>query len=153
MMPLIRKFVRETVLYGFDKDDLMQECYMQLQKALERYNEALGVPFESYYRVSLYGWRSNENKKSMRRLSKEQDPIMEIVDERMSVANEVEMKLLWEMAQGEIEMLSEVEQLILRQYYLEHMPLVEIAKSLGISYKTLESKKGAILKKLRKRMC
>lgn len=78
---------------------------------------------------------------------------MEIVDERMSVANEVEMKLLWEMAQGEIEMLSEVEQLILRQYYLEHMPLVEIAKSLGISYKTLESKKGAILKKLRKRMC
>lgn len=152
-MPLIRKFVRETVLYGFDKDDLMQECYMQLQKALERYNEALGVPFESYYRVSLYGWRSNENKKSMRRLSKEQDPIMEIVDERMSVANEVEMKLLWEMAQGEIEMLSEVEQLILRQYYLEHMPLVEIAKRLGISYKTLESKKGAILKKLRKRMC
>ena len=78
---------------------------------------------------------------------------MEIVDERTSVAHEVEMKLLWEVAQGEIEMLSEVEQLILRQYYLEHMPLVEIAKHLGISYKTLESKKGAILKKLRKRLC
>ncbi len=152
MNPLVRKFVRETVLYGFDEDDLKQECYMQLQKALERYDERLGVPFESYYKITLYGWRSNQNKKSKRRLLEGNEILLEAVDERVDVEKEVEKELLWEVALGELKKLSEVEQYIIKAYYLEGKKLIDIAKALGVNYKTIEFRKGAALKKLRERL-
>ena len=152
MTPLIRKFVRETVLYGFDKDDLKQECYMQLQKALERYDERFGVPFESFYKITLYGWRSNENRKSRRRLLEEKRLMGDTIDERISIEKEVENKLLWEIALGELEKLSEVEQYVIKAYYLEGKKLIDIAISLGVNYKTIESRKGVALRKLSKHL-
>lgn len=37
LYPLRCKFVRETILNGMDKDDLEQECYLQLLSALESF--------------------------------------------------------------------------------------------------------------------
>ena len=152
MTPLIRKFVRQTVLYGFDEDDLKQECYMQLQKALERYDERLGIPFESYYKIMLYGWRSNENKRRRMQLLGNDELLIESVDERTDIEREVEGKLLWEKALGELGKLSEAEQYIIRKYYLEGRSLIDIASGLGVKYKNVEFKKGVALKKLRQRL-
>lgn len=152
MTPLIRKFVRQTVLYGFDEDDLKQECYLQLQKALERYDEHLGIPFESYYKIMLYGWRSNEVKKHRFQPLKEKESLIESVDERIDIEKEVEQKLLLEKALDELEKLSEVEQYIIKEYYFEHRSLVDIGLSLGMKYKSVEFRKGVALKKLRQRI-
>ena len=149
MKPLIRKFVRETVLYGYDKDDLMQECYLQLQKALERYDEDMGVPFESYYKISLYGWRSNESKKSLRRLAEEKGNIGDMIDDRISIEKDVEVKLLFERAIEKLEELNQLERYVLKSYYLENKKLTDIAAHLEMNYKTVEWRKGEALRKLR----
>ena len=125
---------------------------MQLQKALERYDERLGIPFESYYKIMLYGWRSNENKRRRMQLLGNDELLIESVDERTDIEREVEGKLLWEKALGELGKLSEAEQYIIRKYYLEGRSLIDIASGLGVKYKNVEFKKGVALKKLRQRL-
>ncbi len=151
MRPLVKKFVRETVLSGLDKDDLEQECYLQLQSALEKFDEGLGVPFESYYKIRLYGWRSNQNKRKREVLFEGEEGFIAI-DERINVEKEVELKLLFERAVKQMEKLRQIERDIIIGFYLENRRLKEIASSLGLDYKTVEFKKGAALKKLKKYM-
>ena len=151
LYPLRRKFVRETIISGMEKEDLEQECFIQLQQALERYKPELGVPFESYYKVRLYGWRANQNRVRARtELAFGEESLFFLVDERVHIEEDVEIKVLMEEVYRYLEELEEKEKFIIKAYYLQHKKLVEIASILNMPIKTVEGKKKRALDRIRK---
>lgn len=150
LYPLRRKFVGETLLKGFEKEDIEQECFLQLHKAIERYNPHMGVPFESYYKVILHGWRANQNRSKINReIAFEEEEFFFMKDERTDIERDVEKKLLVEEVMHLIEQLEEKERGIIKAYYLQHKKIKEIATQYGIAYKTVEAKKKKALSRLR----
>ena len=150
MKPLVNKFVRETILSGFEKEDLRQECYMIINKAVVKYDKEWGVPFESYYKIMLYGWRSNQNKKRKLIFLGEESALYEEKDTSIDIEKDVEGRMLWEEVIAKIDKLEEIEKEIILGYYLENKSIAEIASKLGVTYKNIEYRKGAILKKVKK---
>jgi len=152
LTPLWKKFARETRLCGYDKEDLVQECYLQLIHCLEKFDGNLGVPFESYFKIQLYGWRANQNRKKREVLSISEEhyqQILEKPDSDMSVEKQVENQLLFEAVTRELAKMKSMDQVIITQYYVQNKPLKEIAKKLNINYKAAEFRKGKGIKRLR----
>lgn len=150
MYPLRRKFVRETILGGFDKDDLEQECFLQLIKALDTYRPEMGVPFESYYKISLYGWRANQNRvKARMELAFGEEEMLSKADENVDVERNVERKILSEEVCRKINELEEIERKIIEAYYLQNKKMIEIANELVMPLKTVEYRKRKALNTLR----
>ena len=143
--------MRETSLSGMDAEDLEQECFMQLQKAIERYKPELGVPFASYYKIMIYGWRSNQSKvKARMQLAFGEDEMFRQIDERINIEEDIEMKLLIEEVLDAVKQLEQTERQIIEAYYLQNKKLVEIASELSIPHRTVDYKKSKALNKLRK---
>ena len=150
LYPLRRKFVRETILGGFEKEDLEQECFLQLQKALEKYKPEMGVPFESYYKIVLYGWRANQNRvKARKELVFGEEEMLSRTDESVDVATNVERKLLAEEVREKLNELEDKERRIVEAYYLQNKKLAQIASELNVSIKTVEARKRKALNKLK----
>ena len=150
LAPLRRKFVRETLLSGLDKEDLEQECFLQLHKAIERYMPEMGVPFESYYKIMLYGWRANQNRvKARMELAFGVDETFILSDERVNIEKDIETKILVQEVFGKLEALESVEREIIKAYYLQRKKLAQVATELGIPFKTVEFKKRKALGKLK----
>lgn len=149
LYPLRRKFVGETLLNGFGKDDIEQECFLQLHKAIERYDPHLGVSFESYYKVVLHGWRANQNRNKINReIAFEPEAFCLVKDERTDIERDVERKVLIEEVMHLIKQLDEKEEGIIRAYYLQNKKIKEIAEEYGIAYKTVEARKKKALDRL-----
>lgn len=148
LQPLVRKFTKETFIAGLDQDDIRQECFLQLEKAMQRYDETMGISFAYYYKVVLWGWRANENRKKRGlEISYEEEQLVLLMEERTEMENSVESKILIEQIRKELALLEEVERRIILAYYFENKKLKDIAIELGIPYKSLEyKKKGAIHK-------
>lgn len=150
LTPLRRKFVRETILGGLEKEDLEQECFIQLHRAVERYNPELGVPFESYYKIALYGWRANQNRvKARKELAFGDEEFAFMQDERVDVEKDVEEKILAEEVIRSLELLEEKERRIIEAYYFKRMKMLEIANALEMPVRTAQNKKKKALNKLR----
>ena len=152
MMPMWKKWIRKTYLCGYDKDDLMQQSYIELVNCMNKYNKELGVPFESYYKMYLYQWRNNQSRKKRELLSitdEYEKNLMETKDITVDIEGEIENKLLSEAIIRTLEDMGEIEKFIITKYYMEKVSLKDIAKELNINYKTLEYKKKCILRKLR----
>ncbi|WP_180270779.1 sigma-70 family RNA polymerase sigma factor [Sporanaerobium hydrogeniformans] len=146
-----KKFMRETLLWGYEKEDLEQECYLLLVKCLERFEEGLGVPFESYYKIQLYGWRANENRKKREYTSLNDEidrMVLEKKDEGVDVEGEVVMRIGIEGLLEKLGDLGRTERAIIKRHYLEGRKLTELAKELHLPYSTLKNKKRKIAKKL-----
>lgn len=153
LQPLVRKFTRETLLIGLEDQDIRQECFLLLQKALCQYKEEMGISFAYYYKVVLSGWRANRNKKNKHyELNYQAEQLLFIKDERVDVAREVEQHLEDEALKEAIEHLQALEQQIIRAYYLENKRLKDIALEIGMPYKTIEYKKKGALRKLKEQL-
>jgi RNA polymerase sigma factor (sigma-70 family) len=130
----------------------MQECYLQLVKCLEKFDSSLEVPFESYYKIQLYGWRSNQNRKKREFLSQQQesnDEITQQIDEEADTQKQVERKCFYEAVMKELRHMQPTEQTLVIGYYLQNKSLKELAKVMGINYKTAEFRKGKALRQLK----
>lgn len=150
LYPLRRKFVRETIINGMEKEDLEQECYIQLERALERYKPELGVPFESYFKVRLYGWRANQNRvKARTELAFGEESLFFLIDERVHIEEDAIIKDLIQEVYRILEALDEKDQFIIKAYYLQHKKLGDIADILGMSIKGVEGRKKKALNKIR----
>lgn len=152
MMPMWKKWMKKTYLCGYDKEDLMQQSYIELINCMKKYNKDLGVPFESYYKIHLYQWRNNESRKKRELLSitdEYEKQLMETKDITVDIEREIENKLLSEAILNALEDMGETEKTIMVKYYMDHISLKDIAKEMNIKYKTLEYKKKCILLKLK----
>ncbi len=153
LTPLWKKFVRETYLCGYEKEDLEQECYLQLVKCLEKFDEEMGVPFESYYKIQLYGWRANQNRKKRELLSLSEEAYQQIAekpDEQIDIEKQIENKLLFEKIVSTLACMKDMDRVIVTEYYIKDRPLKEIAEKMDIKYKAAEFRKGKVLKELKK---
>ena len=151
LQPLVRKFTRETHLAGLDQDDIRQECFLQLQKALENFKQEMGVSFAYYYKVVLCGWRANENRKNRgREVAYDEEQFFFQEDERVDIENDIERTMLIEQIKRETARLSEADRWIIVAYYFENKRLSDIALELGISYKTVEYRKKGAIHRLRR---
>lgn len=150
LQPLVRKFVKETFISGFDEEDIRQECFLQLHKALQRYDEGLGISFAYYYKVVLCGWRANENKKNRGcEISYDEEILVFLIDnDRTNVEYDIERKMLLEEVKKLIEALEARERQIILAYYLENKKLKDIAVELGLSYKKTQHIKDRAIHKL-----
>lgn len=152
LTPLCKKFARETYLCGYHEDDLMQECYLQLLKCLEKYDASLGVPFASYYKIQLYGWRANQNRKKTDHLSQVadlEDEITQIADETVNIELQTQNKILLEQNLQVLKHMKVNDQALVIGYYLQHRSLKDLAEELGIKYKSAEYKKTQAIKYLK----
>jgi RNA polymerase sigma factor (sigma-70 family) len=130
----------------------MQECYLQLLKCLEKFDSSLEVPFESYYKIQLYGWRANQNRKKREFLSLQQesnDEITQQIDEEADTQKQVESKCFYEAVVRELRRMQLTEQTLVIGYYLQNRSLKGLAKVMGIHYKTAEFRKSKALKQLK----
>lgn len=153
LQPLVRKFTRQTHLAGLDQDDIRQECFLLLEKALGSYREETGISFAYYYKVILRGWRANQNRKTQgREISWDEERVGCIEDERVDVAYEVERKMLIEKIEEILGGLADEEKQIIVAYYFEGKKLSDIAAQLGYSYKAVEYRKKRMMIKLRQRL-
>ena len=153
LYPLRRKFVRQTHLDGLDKGDLEQECFMLLIKAVERYNPEMGVPFESYYKVILYGWRANQNRVRARtKLAFGEDEFASLQDERIDIEKDVERKMLYEEVCQKLYELDEGERRLIEAFYFKGKRMSEIAKALAVTERTAFNRKDRALNKLKRLM-
>lgn len=151
LQPLVNKFTRETFLAGLEREDLRQECFLQLQKALLSYDAELGVSFPYYYKVVLYGWRANKNRKNKTYAMPYEDEALRFIkDETVNVALEAERGVLFERLKERIEELDEIERQIIVAYYFEGKSLKEVARGLKLSYKKIENNKRRGLERLKK---
>ena len=149
LSPLRRKFINETYIGGFEKSDIEQECYLLLHKALERYDPQMGVPFESYYKVVLHGWRSNETKKKINtEIACEKEVFNFLEDERTNVERDVERNLAEEEMRRFIEGLDENGREVIEAYYFQGQTIKEIAETKDVSCKAIEARKRRALHKL-----
>lgn len=150
LYPLSRKFVRETIISGMEKEDLEQECYIQLESALRRYNPELGVPFESYFKVRLYGWRANQNRvKARTELAFGEESLFFLIDERVQIEEETIVKDLMQEVYKILKQLDEKDQFIITAYYFQYKRIGDIAERLGMTVKGVESRKKKALGKIR----
>lgn len=144
---LRNKFCRETYLFGYEKEDIEQECYFIFRETWENYDESLGVTFGTYYRARLYGWRANMNRKIKLRQFILLEDETGYVDETISIEEKIISKMLCEKC---LSVLSDIEYEIICEYYMKQMPLKVIAERLNLKYRTVENKKQKALEKLRK---
>ena len=57
------KLQQERLAMNKEIMDLSYEWWTKLTPLWKKFSKALGVPFESYYKIQLYGWRANQNRK------------------------------------------------------------------------------------------
>lgn len=153
LAPLRNKFCRESKIRGYEKDDFAQESYFILVDCLRKFDPNFGVPFESYYKIQLYGWRSNENRKQRDALLTTNGTEVEQEDEFFDLEGQSITAMLVEEVMEIIGGLTEEEQKLVVGYYLEDKQLKEIAEGLNLRYKTAEAKKRKALHKLYKILC
>lgn len=150
LQPLVSKFVRQTQLVGYDEDDLVQECFLLLQKAVENYDETLGVSFAYYYKTLLRGWRANKNKRAQKReVLYSEEAFSYLEDDRVNVEQDVERSMCIEEIYHEVQQLEAIQRRIIVAYYYEHKKIKDIARELGVSYKAIEGRKNKAIKSLR----
>lgn len=124
---------------------------MLLVKAVERYDPEMGVPFESYYKVVLYGWRANQNRVRARtKLAFGEDEFASLQDERVDIEKDVEKKLLCEEVCRKLQELNEEERSMIEAFYFQGKRMSEIAKTLAVTERSAYNRKEKALSRLKK---
>ncbi|MBE6023245.1 MAG: sigma-70 family RNA polymerase sigma factor [Cellulosilyticum sp.] len=153
LSPFWRKFVRETHLEGMEKEDIEQECFLQLLRALEKFKPEMGVPFWSYYKIMMYGWRANQNRvKARMELAFGEDEMFFLADDRVNIEKDAERKWLIEEVLRKIDTLDELEKEIISAYYFQNKKLTQIASHLHMPLKNIEYRKRKALHMLKEQL-
>ncbi len=71
--PLWKSWARKLSYVDDEQEDLYQESYLLLMRALQHYDQLKGVPFEAYYKMVLYRWGKKYRNKMRAHLMQDQD--------------------------------------------------------------------------------
>ena len=150
---LCRKTVRAYGWEGASKEDLFQECVLELCRCVRDFDPERGVAFPAYVQRALkyrvYGAQRKWFKGQVESLDAGEDfqeALLDPFDLEEAVCREDGQRRLdfylgsLPPRQGEV----------LRLYYYENLSLSEIAGFLGLAYKSVENTKAAGLRNLRR---
>lgn len=148
--PLWTSWAYKLRAVDYDKEDLYQESYFILLKALEHYDDQKGVPFESYYKIILYRWGKDY-------LNKKRGQVVgdtELMDYLEGDKEEIDFlkKLIYEEQAGvltrALASLKPAEKDIILKFYFEEKSLKEIACEMGLTMRAVVGRKVRAIEKL-----
>lgn len=148
--PLWTSWARKLSYVDDEQEDLYQESYILLMKAIEYYDESKGVPFGAFYKMILYRWGKHYIRK-LREQTMEIDDLNFYLDQQPQKGD-----LLLELLQGEqlkkldeaIRMLEVKDREVIMRFYFEGESLNQIAKVLGLTMRGVVNRKERVLEKL-----
>ncbi len=155
MKPLCLKWAHKLGHIEGDREDLYQESYILLIRALRCYEVCQNMSFEAYFKMVLYRWGRDYKCRKRPELMKESSEAYfweSQVDEGQQVEESIIGKERATYLIKGLESLSEFEYNLLVDFYIRELKIGDIASSHHMNYKALESRKRRILKKLRERM-
>lgn len=150
--PLCIKWANKLKEIEYSQEDLHQESYLILLKALASYKSAPDQKFESYYKYMLYRWGRNYKRKKREQLTftnGDHDYFENVAD----IKQDIESQILYEEKvrhlQIALQTLNDSEYTLLVRLYVNQEKLLAISKESQVLYSTLESRKRYALKKLK----
>lgn len=150
--PLWKSWARKLSYLEVEREDLYQESYCLLVKALKHYDQDKGVPFEAYYKMVLYRWGKKYRQKKRDYLL--EDEVLQGYREDIDYSEDVMQKVLHQETCQRLEeglkRLKPSEYFVIKKFYLEEKLLADIASELGITVKAVSGRKERALKKLEK---
>ena len=152
--PFIMKDSSKYRIIGFDFEDLVQHSYLSLIKAVHKYNFNKSS-FTTYVMTSIsnnlkYLLRSSI--KHHREVPEENANYAHLPEYTFTIEDEViayeEVKKLQEV----IDKLDEKERKLINNYYMNRVPMDQLAAEEGISYSGMRKRKDKLLRKMEKMM-
>ena len=153
LLPLCMKWARKLKAIDYSGEDLLQESYLILLKALKTYKVEEEMRFEAYFKYMLYRWGRNYMRKKREVLAfdgENYDFWCNVADEKVDVEAQILKEEEIRQLEHALKSLKEDEYTLLIDLYLRETPLKDLAKDKHMSYKGLTSKKYYTLKKLKK---
>ena len=152
LRPLCMKWASRLKDIDYSKEDLLQESYLILQKALKTYRPGEKTKFESYFKFMLYRWGRDyiHKKREVVCLDEDSDRRIEWIDESAQVEMEILEKEELRQLEVALQKLPQEEYTFLVELYMKEQSLKDLARHKSMSYKALTCKKYYILKKLKK---
>lgn len=142
--PLIIAWLKQSKeLYQKDREDFESMAKIILYECAIEFQEARGVPFQSFYKMRLYHWYSNFKKRKqimkveLHQIEDQQEDLQQLIVEN-------EKKMFMNLA---IKQLSERERHIILRH-LEGFTDEQISSEMKICKKTIQNYRYTIVKKL-----
>lgn len=150
--PLCIKWANKLKEIDYNLEDLLQESYLILLKAVDAYNQVSDKKFEAYYKYILYRWGRNYKRKKRALFTftyDEHDYFDNVADTDESIEDQLLYEEKVQYLQEAFQILNPSERTLLIRLYVNGEKLLAISEESQIVYGTLESKKRYTLKKLK----
>lgn len=161
LRPVIVSSIRKYCNQFNDFDDLIQDGYMHVIESLKKYDSSKGVYFLGYIKYSLMYFYLDKAKKYKYHVSLN-EPIIgkytnsEFIDflEDFDICLEKDFEYKESVASlyRAIECLSDRERQVIVMYYIKGYRLIDVAKELGLAYRTVVNTKVNGVRKLRDKL-
>lgn len=147
--PLIFSWlIQSKQIASNQREDLISDAKVILLECALSYDKTKSVPFESYYKISLYHWYSNKYRKK-------QIHTVELSDQEEALSTDVESRvekvLVIQLVQQFVCSMNADDQKLINLTLAGYGPK-EISMITGRKYKNVRNRKANIMKKLRKEM-
>jgi len=160
LTPLIKHSIHQYFLAGMDEEDLLQEGYLTVTQCLSEFDPKKGVPFLGFIKSRLrflymdMGRKTNKEQcdslnQTVNNLKEPVELIDLLPDPEASIDGELlhAEDLYW--LHEALSVLSHREHQIIRLSFYEKKCLEDIARELGLTYRTVVNTKANGLNKLR----
>jgi RNA polymerase sporulation-specific sigma factor len=156
--PLIKSSIKKFYYGDMDRDDLVSEGKMKVLECLMTFDKEKGVYFLGYVKAQLRYLYLNLSKGKEFEVSLNStidlgDGKMELmdtlVDESVDVEGDFVKNCEFENLKETLDNLTDREVQVLKMYYFENMGMKDIARELGLAYRTVVNTKVNGVEKLR----
>ena len=156
--PLIKSSMKKYYYGDTNKEDLIQEGRFKILDCLETFDKEKGVYFLGYLKAQLRYLYLNLSKFKEFEISLNSkidlgegsvEMIDTLIDENVDIDGDFVKKCENENLRNTMDILTEREAQVLKMYYFEDMGMKDIAKDLGLAYRTVVNTKTNGLEKLR----
>lgn len=155
LQPLIKSSIKKYYPNYREYEELVQEGNVVVLEAIDTYDPSKGTFFLGYVKTMLrYKYLNKYNERHHLSLNAdtidEEAELIDLLESREGDPAEIlEHKESISMLNKALTKLTERQRTIVICYYVENMPIQEIANKLNISYRTVVNTKTAALKKMR----
>jgi RNA polymerase sporulation-specific sigma factor len=157
--PLIISSIRRYYNKIMDYDDLIQEGRLVVLECIKDYDESKGVYFLGYVKIKLKFLYLNKHKEKITlslNTSIGEDEDQELIDVLESEDGEILEEILKTEELEEIRYalasLTERQREVIIYFYFEGYSIPEIAKRMGVTYRTIVNTKTNALEKMKRQM-
>lgn len=156
LQPLIISSIKRYYYNKNEFEDLIQEGNVKILESIKSYDEETGVFFLGYVKTMLrYMYLDKHKQKKHTSLNEKvgegNDEIIDLlVSDDEDILEDIALREEIEVLRQKLEHITERQRDVVVLFYIEKLPIGQIAEKLGVSYRTVVNTKGMALKNLRK---